>query len=76
MIFAPYFLVKARNRRRGVMATPHIQQELARLEFINDQLRTELEYVNTLLCDIGFPEGLTTIKAIAKEVLTDDDLLD
>lgn len=55
------------------MSTPHMQQELARLEFINDQLLTELHYVHTLLCDIGFPEGLATIKAIAKEVLTEED---
>lgn len=58
------------------MSTPHVQQELARLEFINDQLLTELHYVHTLLCDIGFPEGLVTIKAIAKEVLTEDEFLD
>ncbi|SYX08510.1 hypothetical protein C834K_0020 [Chlamydia poikilotherma] len=76
MILAPCLLVKARKDGEEIMSTPHIQQELARLEFINDQLRTELEYVNTLLCDIGFPEGLTTIKAIAKEVLTEDDFLD
>ncbi|AHK63666.1 hypothetical protein BOKEGFJH_00788 [Chlamydia avium] len=58
------------------MSIPYIQKELARLESINDQLLTELHYVHTLLCDIGFPEGLVTIKAIAKEVLTEDEFLD
>ncbi|WP_201456510.1 hypothetical protein [Chlamydia sp. 17-3921] len=56
--------------------SPQIQQQLARLEFINDQLRTELEYVNELLCTLGFPEGVSTIKAIAQEVLSDEDFID
>ncbi|SPN73843.1 hypothetical protein C10C_0696 [Chlamydia serpentis] len=56
--------------------TFHIQQQLARLEFINDQLTTELEQVNDLLCSLGFPQGLATIKAIAEEVLSEDEPLD
>ncbi len=54
----------------------HPEQQLARLESINDQLHAELEYMNSLLQAIGFPEGLTTIKAIAQEVLAEEDLLD
>ncbi|EPP34463.1 hypothetical protein CP10139811_0762 [Chlamydia ibidis] len=59
-----------------MLPASQIQQQLARLEFVNDQLYAELEYVNMLLCAIGFPEGLTTIKAIAHEVLTEDEFLD
>lgn len=57
------------------MTAPHIQKELARLEFVNDQLLTELQYVHTLLCNMGFPEGLITVKAIAQEVLSDEDFV-
>lgn len=49
-----------------------IQQELARLEFINDQLITELRYINSLLYAIGFPDGLSTVKTIAQEVLAEE----
>lgn len=55
------------------MSTPSLHQQLARLESINDQLTTELGYVNALLCAIGFSEGLTTVKAIAQEVLAEDE---
>ncbi|AAD18864.1 hypothetical protein CpB0753 [Chlamydia pneumoniae TW-183] len=73
MFFAPLLY---ESLRRGLMhPTSHMQQQLARLEFINDQLTTELEHVNELLCSLGFPEGLTTIKAIAEEVLSDDEPL-
>ncbi|WP_066481836.1 hypothetical protein [Candidatus Chlamydia sanziniae] len=53
-----------------------MQQQLARLEFMNDQLSRELEHVNDLLRTLGFPEGLTTIKAIAEEVLSEDEFLE
>lgn len=74
MFFAPLLY---ESLRRGLMyPTFHIQQQLARLEFINDQLTTELEQVNDLLCSLGFPQGLATIKAIAEEVLSEDEPLD
>ncbi|MBQ8498852.1 hypothetical protein [Chlamydia sp.] len=50
-----------------------VHQELARLEFINDQLQSERAYIHNLLCAIGFPEGLKTIAAIANEVLAEED---
>lgn len=43
-------------------------KKLGYLEFINDQLSSELRYVDTLLRAIGFPEGLETVKIAAKEL--------
>ncbi len=48
-------------------------QKIAYLEFVNDQLTTELDYVNELLRMVGFPEGLKTVKAAAQEILTEQD---
>lgn len=48
------------------------EDRIARLESINDQLITELEYIDTLLHAVGFPEGLKTIKTVAQEVLDED----
>lgn len=45
------------------------QQRVAYLEFVNDQLISELHYVDRLLKSIGFPEGLQTIKQVAQETL-------
>lgn len=50
-----------------------LQQKLAYLEFVNDQLSCELEYVDKLLRTIGFPEGLETIKSAAQEVIEEED---
>lgn len=49
-----------------------LQQKLAYLEFVNDQLSCELEYVDKLLRTIGFPEGLETIKSAAQEVIEEE----
>jgi hypothetical protein len=49
-----------------------LEQKIAYLEFINDQLSSEILYVDKLLKIIGFPEGLTTIKDAAKEVIDEN----
>lgn len=46
-----------------------LAQKVAYLEFVNDQLLSELHYVDQLLRIVGFPEGLQTIKDAAKEVI-------
>lgn len=56
--------------------TKQLQKEIARLEFINDQLSMELSYVDELLRVVGFPEGLQTIKTVVQEVISEDDFLD
>ena len=43
-------------------------EKLAYLEFVNDQLSTELHYVDRLLRTIGFANGLTTVKQAAEEL--------
>lgn len=48
-----------------------LEKRVAYLEFVEDQLRTELTYLDTLLKSVGFPQGLISVKAVAKEMLTD-----
>lgn len=49
-----------------------LAKKVAYLEFVNDQLMSELEYVDGLLKVIGFPEGLDTIKSAAQEVIEEE----
>ena len=51
------------------MSNQNMKQRIAYLEFVNDQLLSEIRYVDELLRLIGFPEGLETIKVAAQEVL-------
>ncbi|MFN0064935.1 MAG: hypothetical protein ACKVOH_01725 [Chlamydiales bacterium] len=54
------------------MERQHYEQKIAHLEFINDQISTELEYIDRLLKIIGFPDGLETIKNAASEVIEEE----
>ncbi len=47
----------------------YLQQRVAHLEFVNDQLFSEIKDVDHLLRLIGFCDGLESIKVAAKEVL-------
>ena len=47
-------------------------EKIAQLEFMNDQIATELQYVDRLLRSIGFSEGLKTVKTAAKELYEED----
>ena len=53
------------------------QEELLRriseLESINDQLQTEIRYLDKLLRKVGFSEGLKTLKTAAHELLDQDE---
>lgn len=51
-----------------------LEKKVAYLEFVNDQLSSELEYIDRLLKVIGFPEGLETIKSAAQEVVDEEGL--
>jgi|SaaInlV_200m_DNA_2_1039689.scaffolds.fasta_scaffold05730_3 hypothetical protein len=42
---------------------------IAHLESVNDQLLTELSYIDTQLKLVGFPEGLETVKVAAAEII-------
>lgn len=43
-------------------------KRLAELESINDQLMSELEYLDNLMRSVGFTNGLATVKATALEL--------
>lgn len=53
-----------------------LEKKLAYMEFVNDQLQSELKYVDHLLKVIGFPEGLETIKSAAEEVIEEEEFND
>ncbi len=46
-----------------------INSLLAALESKVDMLETELSYLNQILVDCGFPEGITTLKQTVEESL-------
>jgi hypothetical protein len=49
------------------------EKKIAYLEFVNDQLISEIHYIDRLLRLIGFPDGLQTIKNAAQEVIEEED---
>ena len=51
------------------MNKTQLQQKIAKLEFIHDQLETEIIYVDHLLKSVGFPRGLVSAKEVALELL-------
>ena len=53
------------------MNKSQLQQKIARLESIHDQLESELIYVDALLRSVGFPQGLESAKEVALELLED-----
>ena len=50
------------------MKEQDFKRRIAYLESINDQLNTELRYIDALLKSIGFTEGLETVKCAAQEL--------
>lgn len=51
------------------MTKKQLEKKIAYLEFVHDQLESELSYVNELLKSVGFPRGLDSAKAVALELL-------
>lgn len=51
------------------MTKAQLIKKLARLESINDQLETELTYVDSLLKSVGFPYGIASAKDVALEII-------
>jgi hypothetical protein len=47
-------------------------KKISELESINDQLLTELRYLDSLLKGVGFDDGLQTLKDAAQELLEQD----
>ncbi len=51
------------------MTEAELKRKLAIMESLNDQLQTEVEYVDYLMRLMGFSNGLATVKATAVEIL-------
>lgn len=51
------------------MTKLQLLKKIAYLESINDQLLTEVNYVDHLMRLLGFSEGLVSVKATASEIL-------
>jgi hypothetical protein len=50
-----------------------LQQKIARLEFVHDQLEAELLYVDRLLRSVGFPRGLESAKEVALDLIEESE---
>ena len=55
------------------MQRADLLKKLAELESINDQLQAELRSLDLMMKEIGFPDGLQTLKVAATEILEEDD---
>ena len=53
------------------MDTQKLIQKIAYLESVNDQLISELEYLDSLAKRIGFEKGIESLKAAAIELYED-----
>lgn len=51
------------------MTKKELMKKVAYLESINDQLSTEVSYVDHLMKMVGFKGGLVTVKATAEEII-------
>lgn len=50
------------------MTKLELHKRVAQLESMNDHLSSELTYIDQLMRQVGFTEGLTTVKATAQEM--------
>ncbi len=55
------------------MNKQELLKRLSELESLNDQLHAEIRYLDQLLKDIGFEEGLQTLKFAAQELIQEQD---
>lgn len=53
------------------MTEVQLLQKIAVLESINDQLSTEVTYIDQLMRLLGFADGLETVKLSARELISD-----
>lgn len=49
-----------------------MQKRISELETINDQLVAEINYLDRLLREVGFENGLLTLKMAAQELLEEE----
>jgi hypothetical protein len=50
------------------MEKEQLIKKVAKLEFANDQLMTELQYLDRLMRQVGFTDGLESLKLTALEL--------
>ncbi|NNM44245.1 MAG: hypothetical protein HKM07_07885 [Chlamydiae bacterium] len=55
-----------------LMSQEDLIKKISELESINDQLTTEIRYLDQLLRTIGFEQGLKTLKFAALEIIEQD----
>ncbi|MEM8727358.1 MAG: hypothetical protein AAGE99_01395 [Chlamydiota bacterium] len=51
------------------MDRDQLLRKVAKLESMCDQLQSEMRYLDRLLVEVGFEEGLKTLKAAAIELI-------
>jgi len=51
------------------MKKKELINKIAKLETINDQLQAEIDYLDNISKELGFVNGVTTLKSAAKELL-------
>lgn len=51
------------------MSQEDFAKQIAILESVNDQLRAEFQTLNLLLKEIGFEDGIQTLKTAAMELI-------
>ena len=54
------------------MTNEALLKRISELESMNDQLLTEIRYLDQLLREVGFEDGLKTLKFAAKEMIEQD----
>jgi hypothetical protein len=56
-------------KRENLMTKNQLLKKIAILESVNDQLSTEVSYVDRLMRLVGFSGGIETVKATAHEII-------
>lgn len=54
------------------MANDNLRKRISELESLNDQLQSEIRYLDDLLKEAGFEEGLKTLKEAVQEIIDQD----
>jgi hypothetical protein len=55
------------------MTKAELKQKIAYMEFVHDQLEAEVEDIDFLLKEIGFPYGLESAKEVAIQMLNEEE---
>lgn len=67
----PFYAVVSFFQGRN-MNKQDLLKKISELESLNDQLLSEYRYLDDLLKEIGFEEGIKTLKFAAQELLDQD----